>query len=243
MGSMRLGATLLALVAAVIPARAAMATTAVRFSLEDLVRESAAIVEGRVLRTRADWDNFRRKIYTSVDVEVVRMFRGEAAPAVTLHTLGGQVGDKIQQVSGEAGFVPGEEVVVFLWRDAEGRLRPAGLAQGKFQLFTDAKSGERQARNSVQGLIFIDPATGKPEAKKQGPIAMRYADFAAEVTRLVAADDEAKKAPPAVPGEGREAGGEGREARDEGRTPAPAPAPSPGPAPPRSPDKSATPGA
>src|SRR5258707_865116 len=91
---------------------------------------------------------------------------GALAPAsasvvfhLELHELVGRA-DIGQMIPGEAHYAPGEEVVAFLRRTAEGELRTVGMAQGKFKIVTDA-SGTRAAQD-LRGLALATKPGATP---------------------------------------------------------------------------------
>ena len=115
---------------------APMASASIRVSDDALARSSAAAVQGRVIDTRASWDTDAGTIYTFVTIEVANAWGLEGAPArVVVKQLGGVVGDTAFVVGGQARFVVGEDVLVFLdVRPRDHTLSVAGLEQGKWVL-------------------------------------------------------------------------------------------------------------
>jgi hypothetical protein len=112
------------------PVRSA-AAVAVRTSVEELARSSAAVVRGKVERKRSYWAGPR--IHTEVEVRSSEVWRGDAPPVVKVTVPGGVVGDIGQRVDAAPSFRAGEEVVVFLSSTA-GRHAVNGLMQGKFSV-------------------------------------------------------------------------------------------------------------
>ena len=102
---------LAALLLAVSPALAAFAP---RWSDTELTNFSDAIVTGRVLSVVSGTDG-TGSIYTYVTLDVDDVIKGPiTSPEIVIKQLGGTVGTLQQVVFGQAEFVVGEEVLVFL---------------------------------------------------------------------------------------------------------------------------------
>jgi hypothetical protein len=119
----------------------AAATAVVGMDLKSLSREAELIVGGRVVALESAWDKGR--IRTRITLAAEQVFKGKPAEAdrVTFSVLGGEVGGIGQRVPGEATFVVGERVVVFL-TDLGVRATVLGMAQGKWRWNPDAPGAE-----------------------------------------------------------------------------------------------------
>lgn len=113
-------------------AAAAQAVIVPALTLDDLVDQSEAVVEGRVVRSWTEWDRSRKFIWTHYEVAVAEALRGTALRTVVVSEPGGTVGDLTMQIAGAVEFAPGEEMIVFLYRTPIGYLRALGHGQGKF---------------------------------------------------------------------------------------------------------------
>lgn len=102
-------------------------------SIEDLARRAERVVHARVEAVEMTRDDADR-IVTRVELRVESAWKGEAAGALTLVQAGGTVGTRRVVVTGEARYVPGEEVVVFLVANPRGEWLTLELAQGKFSV-------------------------------------------------------------------------------------------------------------
>jgi hypothetical protein len=146
----------------------AAATQVQHLDTRDLTQTSSDIVVGRVQDVKPHWNADHTKIFTDVTVQVSQTLKGVSTPAVTLTQLGGTVGDLRYEVEGCPAFAPGEEALLFLWRDSKGRAQLNGLGQGKFEITRDAKTGARMVQRRVEGLAIGDTkrlgavATGRP---------------------------------------------------------------------------------
>lgn len=92
------------------------------------------VVEGTVTALAARDDARWRRFVTEATVSVERAWRGAPTGSVKLLLLGGEVGDRVQLVPGEATLRVGERVLLFL-EPITGRAewRPVGMKQGVFR--------------------------------------------------------------------------------------------------------------
>ncbi len=141
----------------------ALATTQVAADLPTLSREADAIVQGRVLSTRARLTMDGRRIVTDTTVAVVDSLKGSLKGEVVVMQPGGEVGDLGQRVEGAATFAVGEEVVLFLERKSDTRFGVLGMSQGKFRLerSPDGKVTFALPAAERSGLL-LDPRTRQP---------------------------------------------------------------------------------
>lgn len=141
-------------------ASAAHATMAVKLGLDKLVEESALVVIATIDSKDAKWDAGRKGIWTHHTVTVNETLKGEHKAEREFATRGGVVADRGQHVAGAGNFGKGEQYVLFLWRDDDGRYRLVGMVQGAFRV--TEKDGIKRASNSFTGLVIVDPETLKP---------------------------------------------------------------------------------
>src|SRR5262245_45269813 len=143
------------LAVAVLPAHA----TVLRHSdLHELVSGSSDIVVGQVESVAPRWNASGTKIVTEVTVRVSESLKGGNTERITLTQLGGTVGNARYTVPGSPVFSPGEQALLFVWRDAQGRAQVNGLGQGKFDIAVDPASGARTVQR-VSGLAVSDVRT------------------------------------------------------------------------------------
>ncbi len=110
------------------------ALTVLPATFEELVRESAAVVHGRVRRVEAAWTADRRTIQSTVTLDVVEAFKGTATATATFVVPGGEAGGRILLVPGGPVFREGDEVVVFLRGRAPLLPEPVGLSLGVYRV-------------------------------------------------------------------------------------------------------------
>ena len=114
----------------------AIADLSILQPLDELTRVSPVIVRGDVYSVDSAWED--GTIYTYVTVDVAEVFRGGAPERITIKQLGGVVGDTGLAISGQAEFVPGEDVLLFLGlRPRDNTLMTSVMWQGKWTVSRD----------------------------------------------------------------------------------------------------------
>ena len=148
---------ILFLVALVLLAVAASATTLSRLRFEELAQQATAVARLRCLGAEARWEN--GEIWTDTRFEVVEQNKGLLPGLVTIRTLGGTIGGLYSRVEGVPEFRAGEEAYVFLWgREGEPH-RILGWSQGTFRIARDVRTGvETVTQDSAAAQVF-DPRT------------------------------------------------------------------------------------
>ncbi|MFH1571601.1 MAG: hypothetical protein ABIL09_26660 [Gemmatimonadota bacterium] len=153
-----------ALAGALLVAGTAAATTVERLDLATLAGRADRIVLATCQGTVAvelDGD-----LYTRVHFAVIQTLKGQARPHLEALFAGGELGERRQWLSGMPAFEPGEEVVLFLTApDAEGRVWPIGLAQGKFRV-EPGPDGEPQVVNGAAEALLVPSGSA---ARPAGP--------------------------------------------------------------------------
>ena len=150
---MRLFRTIVVLSLLAVSARAAVVP---RLTLEQLTAQADLIVHATVLSSRCAWDDSHRFIWTHYSLDVADVLKASAPARITVSVPGGGVGDTGMRVSGAVSFSPGEEVVVFLSRNALGYLASTGLAQGKYSVTIDPQSPGKRIRGGLGDVLLVD---------------------------------------------------------------------------------------
>ncbi|MCF7707988.1 MAG: hypothetical protein K9N52_03705 [Verrucomicrobia bacterium] len=104
-------------------------------SIEQLRERSDLIVRGRV-ESKTCAEDERGRIYTKVEFTPAGVWKGEIEERDTIEIFhsGGVLGDKMVVARGQVRFDPGEDAVVFLIKNREGRNIVVGMALGKFRI-------------------------------------------------------------------------------------------------------------
>lgn len=172
--------------AVILFASIASASQVLHQSLRELTLGSNDIVIGQVEGTRARWDDSHRRIVTEVTIQVSESLKGAPAERLTLTQLGGDLDGFRYAVPGSPQFRPGEEALLFVWRDARGRAQVNGLAQGKFDISTDAATGERTIQRTQEGLRVREARTLSLVKAGEPAPQLRLGDMLGEIRTILA---------------------------------------------------------
>lgn len=175
-----IGVFLLAL-AVVAPASA---STFIALDQRELVAQSDAIIQGRVLKVSSFWSPSGRLILTEVMVQVEEKILGDAPGVVVLRTAGGTVGGYTVEAHGFPKFEVGERAILFL-QNSSNVAEVTGYRQGQYQIVRD-KSGIEMAVPTLGPGVRLLHRDGTPAA---APKAMRLDEFK---TQLRAEADRAR---------------------------------------------------
>jgi hypothetical protein len=169
---------ILLLVALVLAALVASATTLVPMSLDNLAQQATAIVRVRCVGTQSVWAD--GEIWTETRFEVLQQekadalgtdqFAVSASPAerstgdqqsnsaspvrIIVRQMGGSIGGLQSHVDGVPVFHPGEEVYLFLWRRAGEPYRVLGWTQGTFRIARDPRTGAARVMQDSAASAF-----------------------------------------------------------------------------------------
>jgi hypothetical protein len=171
--------------ALVVAAAPASATQVLHQTLRDLTLGSSDIVIGQVEETRTRWNASRTKILTDVTIRVGESLKGAPGERITLTQLGGDLDGFRYSVPGNPLFRPGEEALVFVWRDPQGRAQVNAMSQGKFEIGADAETGERTVQRSVSGLQVRDLRTLRLVRPGERAPRLRLTDMVGEIQRIL----------------------------------------------------------
>jgi hypothetical protein len=161
----------------------ARATEMIHLDTRALVLGSNDIVVGQVERVEPHWNAAHTRIFTDVRVRVTQSLKG-ASDVITLTQLGGEVGNVRYTVPGCPAFAPGEEALLFVWRDARGVAQVNGLAQGKFDIRRDA-AGAATVQRSAPGLAVRDVRQLRLVPQGMKAPGIRLDDMVAEIRRVL----------------------------------------------------------
>lgn len=141
------------------PMRDAEASTAIAYTLEELIDAAPSVVVAKALERESKWEKVgdSKRIVTYTKLEIASAILGAAPKTVWVRTLGGVVGKIGQQVAGEARFQVGRTSVVFLAQAPTGITVVAGAAQGHYPAVADdtAEADEAPVR------LRVSPSLGK----------------------------------------------------------------------------------
>ncbi len=125
-----------------------------------------AIVRGTCRSARSRWDAARRLIVTDAEIAVAETLRGPTRRSLVVTEPGGALPERNLGMLVPDGprFAPGEELLLFVARDARGDMRIVGGAAGRLDVTHDRVTGERRiGRTSLEELrAWIRAAPGRP---------------------------------------------------------------------------------
>lgn len=132
---------LLACLAGLAAAHPTAALTVLPATFDELVRESTAVVYGRVIAVRGTWTPDRRTIESVVTLDALEHFKGAETSTTTFTVPGGTAGGRILVMPGAPTFREGDAVVVFLRGRAPAMPSPVGLSLGVYRVTTNPRDG------------------------------------------------------------------------------------------------------
>ncbi|MEE2758335.1 MAG: hypothetical protein VYA30_16875 [Myxococcota bacterium] len=142
----------------------AQSTVVEPLSIGQLAAESHRVVRGYVDSVYVVPERGERgEIYTRVELTVDEYIIGDGPDHLTVQQLGGQLGEWQMYLSGNAEFIPGTEVIVFLdYEPAKNLHYVVGLAQGLFII--DRTGDVPSLSRDLDGLSFYlaEPVPFKP---------------------------------------------------------------------------------
>ncbi|MGH9146916.1 MAG: hypothetical protein ACRD1Q_09415 [Vicinamibacterales bacterium] len=132
------------LVALVVVAPTARATTFAAADFSELVLAARAIAHGRVIDVQPQLSDGRRRVETLVTLQVATYLKGSLGSTVVFRVPGGQLGRYRTIILDAPNFVPGDEVVLLLGSRGPSVPYVLGLSQGVYRVTGDPISGERR---------------------------------------------------------------------------------------------------
>jgi hypothetical protein len=151
---------LLLVVAAATPGGA---STFLRMTPGEMVRASAAVVQGEVLKVNSFWEPSGRIIVTEAMVAVHEKILGEAPSVVVVRTFGGTVNGYTVEAHGFPKFQVNERVLLYLEPEKDGVSRVTGYQQGHYRIVRD-KAGVELAVPTLDEGASVIARDGRPAA-------------------------------------------------------------------------------
>lgn len=155
----------LAVILVLIPV-AADATIARAVKFDDKVENAAAIVVGKCVAQRAEWDPAHNWILTYSTFRVEKTLKGNPTQEITIVTPGGTVDGITQEIIGVPQFREGEEHALFV-RQSQAGPTVLYLEQGDYKVIVDR--GERHVQPVVSSAVLVDTGRGtavRPESSR-----------------------------------------------------------------------------
>ncbi|MCX5753172.1 MAG: hypothetical protein NTW97_05935 [Candidatus Krumholzibacteria bacterium] len=143
--NLRISRIILLASAAIVMATQSAYSLMVKVPEAQLIKRSSGIVIGKVIGKQCYWSEDGALIFTDYTVQINKCIKGD--PQVTLvkiTVVGGHIGDIGLIVSDVPTFELGEEVLLYLETQANGKVGVKHGAQGKYSIVHDViqESGE-----------------------------------------------------------------------------------------------------
>ncbi len=144
----------------------AIGTTLTRLDLKDLTAESSAVVYGKIVASRVEWNRNRTMIYTVYTVVADQYLKSALGPVFELHEPGGVLDGIGMRVAGVPAFSVGQEAVLFVWTDNHGQHQVTGFEQGSFPVRTEPRTGAKVLDRVVRlGSVRTTEALASPSSR------------------------------------------------------------------------------
>jgi hypothetical protein len=143
------------LIGIVLIALVARATTLVRLTFPDLVKDASAIAHVRCQGSQAVFDH--GEIWTDTSFEVLESMKGNLSATITVRQPGGKLAGLESRVDGTPQFRADEEVYLFLAGQPRARLFLVGWSQGTFRIQRNPRTGITTVTQDSAEIAAYDP--------------------------------------------------------------------------------------
>ncbi len=129
------------------------ASTVLKLSMDQMIQKADAIVYAVVKEIKPIQKN--QSIFTQIRFDLIEQLKGDALSLnFELEQIGGEINIgtkdwKKQVVSGQAEFMVGEEVLLFLEKSQSQKWVVLGMSQGKYTLEKHVHRGEKEWKQEV----------------------------------------------------------------------------------------------
>ena len=178
-------------------ARAGNASQVLALDLSQITDQAPVIVVASVVSVSSDWEQGRKRILTTVTLDVEESWKGTISPRKQIQIVqpGGSAGDIEMKVHGMPRFVVGQRVLLFL-RPRFAKTDPTpitpgdplavvGMAQGKRELFRNEKKGPRMVRQVDRAAAVVRAPDGRLTPAPSGAHAISLNQMRSQVRDLV----------------------------------------------------------
>lgn len=142
------------------------ASTFIAVKTEQLIADSAAVIQGEVLRVHSFWDPSGRMVMTEALVRVEDTLLGDSPTIVRVETFGGNVDGFIVEADGFPKFEAGQRMILFLSPEKDGVARVSGYQFGQYHVRRD-KAGVEYAVPALDLGANVVTKDGKPFVRPQ----------------------------------------------------------------------------
>jgi hypothetical protein len=149
----------------VVAAMPAGASTFLKMTQKDLVRDAAVVVKGQVIQVNSFWNAEGTAIVSEAMVKVDEALLGRPDSVVIVKTFGGEVNGYYVEAHGFPKFTLNEKVLLFLEAEHDGAARVAGYQQGQFRVIQD-KAGVEYAIPALDLDANVLAKDGRPAPRE-----------------------------------------------------------------------------
>lgn len=148
--------------------RPAWAASVLQVDVDELLERAALVFEGRVTASRADWNQARTSIVTTVRFAVLDVIKGEhPGDELALRFMGGSVDGLTLQIPGMVQPRVGERGIYFVETLARDQINPLlGWSQGHFRLRADAQGVQRVLTEDGMPVRGLEPGSNPAQAAR-----------------------------------------------------------------------------
>ena len=148
---------------------AALATTVIPPSFDDLVGRAEMIFQGTVTGVRSEWtgEGAQRHIMSYVTVKVEEPIKGNPGTSVTLRMLGGTVGAETMEVADAPKFKVGDRDILFVENNGTQFIPLVGIMHGRFRVKKDEAGHDAVFTNEgspLSDVTQLGKSEGAPSA-------------------------------------------------------------------------------
>jgi hypothetical protein len=143
------------LIGIVLIALVARATTLVRLTFPELVKDSSAVAHVRCLGSQAVFEN--GEIWTDTSFEVLESVKGNLPATINVRQPGGKLAGLESRIDGTPQFRATEEVYLFLIAQPGSRLFLVAWSQGTFRIHKNPRTGITTVTQDSAEIAAYDP--------------------------------------------------------------------------------------
>lgn len=160
----------------------ALATIMVEIPFEEMVVSSQGVVRATVLRSgvQLNISDSGNELTTISTLRVDEWLVGEGGDEILIREIGGETARGGMRIAGTPRYLPGEEVVVFLDRDADGYrryFRTLGLIQGKFTILRGVPGMPTVVMRDADAVGFATWVRGEMQIEHGGETVIGLTEF------------------------------------------------------------------
>jgi hypothetical protein len=136
-------------IALIVSMRAALATTVIPPSFDQLVQQAEVIFQGSVTDVRSQWvgEGAQRHIVSYITFSIEEGIKGDVGQSYTLRMFGGTVGEDAMGISDAPEFKVGDRDILFVENNGTQAIPLVGIMHGRFRVERDQSGADVVTRN------------------------------------------------------------------------------------------------